>query len=356
MFALAGVVHWAGARARGMLAGSALARGVQAGRMLPARALGSSLRAQGMPAARALSTGDAAAADAAAADAAAEPTTWTPVSQRVGLITRKMGMTTVFTAEGKRVPATVLYVDTNEVAQHITPTSEEVADGKPYYGVQIAAVDTRAVTKPAMGHLLRAGIETPKRVLREFRVTPDALVPLGTRLSAAHFVPGQEVDVRAIARGKGFAGVMKRHNFSGGNASHGASLAHRTPGSIGNNQNPGRVFPGKRMPGRMGGRAHRTVQNARVLRVDVRNELVYVQGQVPGARGGVVFVSDALKGLVKNAYYTFRKGRTSTGELIDATAGPSAYLPGALEGLPFPAGTHALAQSLPDIIEMGVEK
>lgn len=277
---------------------------------------------------------------------------WTPNSLRTGLIARKKGMTTMFTPDGKRVPATVLYVDANQVSMHVRHEAASPEE-EPYIAVQVAATDARenAVSAPVRGHLEKAGLG-PKRVVREFRVSEDALVPLGTTLSAAHFVPGQDVDVRAITRGKGFAGVMKRHNFAGGNASHGASLAHRTPGSIGNNQDPGRVFPGKRMPGRMGGH-YRTVQNVRVLRIDVKNELIFVKGQVPGPDGGVVVVRDALKSLVKNAYYTYRKGQSSTGELLDPAKGPAQYLPRGLLGLPFPAGTREMAASLPDVVEVG---
>lgn len=305
--------------------------------------------AEGAAAAAAAAAGAGSSASAAAA--AAE---WTPLSRRVGLITRKKGMTTMFMPNGERVPVTVLYVDANEVSMHVH-RAPQTQDGAPYVAMQVAATDARAkaVTAPVRGHLARAGLG-PKRVLREFRVTPDAVLPVGTRLSAAHFVPGQDVDVRAITRGKGFAGVMKRHNFAGGNASHGASLAHRTPGSIGNNQDPGRVWPGKKMPGRMGGH-YRTVQNVRVLRIDTENELVFVKGQVPGPDGGVVLVSDALKSLVKNAYFLYRKGVTSRGELLDPARGPAQYLRGSLQSLPFPAGTKDLAERLPPIVEIGPE-
>ncbi|WFD00073.1 hypothetical protein MYAM1_002819 [Malassezia yamatoensis] len=280
-------------------------------------------------------------------------TQWTPLSRRVGLITRKMGMTTMFTPDGKKVPATVLYVDANRIAMHVGLREHEEDDHESYTAMQVAAVYTKRQSKAQEGHLANAGIRDPKQVLREFRVSRDALLPLGTELSAAHFVPGQDVDVRAITRGKGFQGVMKRHGFKGGNATHGASLAHRKPGSIGQNQDPGRVFPGKKMPGRMGGTAHRTVQNARVLRIDTKNELIYVKGAVPGPEGGVVYVQDALKNLVKSAYYTFRKGKTSAGELIDPANGVQQYLSNGVQDLPFPAGTKQLAAKLPEIVEVG---
>lgn len=286
-------------------------------------------------------------ASAAGDGAKSDAPVWTPTSRRVGLITRKMGMTTVFGPDGRRVPATILYVDSNQVSLHVS------AEDSRYTGVQVAACDAPRdkVTNAIKGHLERAGIEAPKRVICEFRVSPDALVPLGTQLSASHFVPGQDVDCRAITRGKGFAGVMKRHGFAGGNATHGASLAHRTPGSVGNNQDPGRVWPGKKMPGRMGGRAHRTMQNMRVLRVDVRNELLFVKGPIPGPDGGVVVVRDAIKNLIRSAYFTYRRGRNASGDLLDPAKGPAQYLPNGIVALPFPAGTRELAESLPDVVE-----
>lgn len=276
---------------------------------------------------------------------------WTPHSRRVGLLARKKGMTSMFLPHGERVPVTVLLVDANQISMHIERPAPS-PDEAPYIAMQVAATDARAhtVTAPVRGHLARAGLG-PKRAIKEFRVTRDALLPVGTHLSAAHFVPGQDVDVRAVTRGKGFAGVMKRHNFAGGNASHGASLAHRTPGSVGNNQDPGRVWPGKKMPGRMGG-THRTVQNLRVLRVDVAQELLFVQGHVPGPNGGVVEVRDALKSLVKQAYFLYRKGVTPAGELLDPAKGPAQYLPHGVVGLPFPAGTRELAATLPPIVEV----
>ena len=303
-------------------------------------------------AARAMSTLRGVRAFASAAgDGAQAKQSWTPVSRRVGLIARKMGMTTIFDAGGRRVPVTVLYVDSNEVSLHVGPKGNT---DKKYFGVQVSACDApddSKIPKAIKGHLLRAGITAPKRVIREFRVSEDAMVPLGTGLSATHFVPGQYVDCRAITRGKGFAGVMKRHGFAGGNASHGASLAHRTPGSVGNNQDPGRVWPGKKMPGRMGGQHHSTIQNLRVMRVDVRNELLFVRGNVPGPDGGIVVVRDAIKNIVRKSYFTYRRGRTSEGELLDPVKGPEQFLPAGIVALPFPAGTRELAKQLPDIVD-----
>ena len=146
-----------------------------------------------------------------------------------------------------------------------------------------------------LGHYKKSNIEKPNRKLSEFRVTPDAIVPVGTKIRAVHFVPGQLVDVCGTSKGKGFAGVMKRWNFGGGRASHGNSLAHRIPGSTGCRQDPGRVFKNKKMPGRLGGERV-TVQNLVVLKIDTQRDLLYVKGAVPGPKGGWIRVCDAVKG------------------------------------------------------------
>ncbi|KAK0521891.1 hypothetical protein OC835_006749 [Tilletia horrida] len=323
------------------------------------------------------SSAGAAGAEAAAAAAAR---TWHPTSRRVGLITRKIGMTSFFLSTGQHVPATVLQVMSNQVAALIQPklrpgtslsTSPSSNDSSPadlgagagrgiaYTALQVAAFDVeskRGISNTVRGHLLKAGITTPKRVLHEFRVTPDAVLPLGTELSAVHFVPGQYVDVRAITRGKGFQGAMKRHGFHGLRASHGVSISHRSHGSTGQHQDPGRVFPGKKMAGRMGGTAHRTVQNARVLRIDSRDELILVQGQVPGPEGGTVYVTDAKRALIGKAANAFSKGKLRSGALAQGNEDATEYLPEGVDDLPFPAGTKEMARSMPEVVELGPVK
>ena len=175
---------------------------------------------------------------------------------RTGLIARKLGTSRVFNADGTQTPVTLLQLDNLQVVAHKTKDK----DG--YDALQLGAGTRRVsrVSKPMRGHFAKAKVE-PKSTVTEFRITPDAFVDVGTELSAAHFVAGQKVDVCGITIGKGFAGAMKRHNFAGLEASHGVSISHRSHGSTGNRQDPGRVFKGKRMAGHMGqvreiGRAH----------------------------------------------------------------------------------------------------
>ncbi len=208
---------------------------------------------------------------------------------RIGLIARKLGMTRIFNEDGTATPVTVLHIDQNRVvATRITET-----DG--YTAVQIGAgvAKVKNTTKPLRGHFAKAKVE-PARKLAEFRVEEDGLIEPGTELSASHFVEGQKVDVIGTSIGKGFAGGMKRHNFGGLRASHGVSISHRSHGSTGNAQNPGRVFKGKKMAGHLG--AERvTVQNLEVVSVDVERDLVLVKGAVPGHKEGWVFIKDAVK-------------------------------------------------------------
>jgi len=208
---------------------------------------------------------------------------------RTGLLARKVGMTRIFGPDGSHVPVTVLQVEDNEVVA--TRTVE--ADG--YIAVQVGAgkAKPKNVTKPMRGHFAKAKVE-PKRVLREFRVADDAVVAPGTKLSAAHFLAGQRVDVSGTSVGKGFAGAMKRHNFSGTRATHGVSISHRAHGSTGQCQDPGKVFKGKKMAGHMGAQ-RTTTHNLEVAGVDADRGLLLVKGAVPGAKGGVVQVRDAIK-------------------------------------------------------------
>jgi large subunit ribosomal protein L3 len=210
----------------------------------------------------------------------------------IGLVGRKVGMTRIFTDEGDTLPVTVLDVSDNRITQIKTPDS----DG--YSAVQVAFGKRRAsrVVKPLAGHLAKAAVEAG-HTLKEFRAKPEELAELkvGGKLGVDLFKVGQKVDVSGVSIGKGYAGVIKRHNFSSNRASHGNSISHNRPGSTGQNQDPGRVFPGKRMAGHLGN-VRRTVQNLVVVRVDTERQLLLVRGAVPGSRGGDVVVRPAVKG------------------------------------------------------------
>ena len=208
---------------------------------------------------------------------------------RSGLIARKVGMTRVFDEEGAHVPVTVLQVEKCQVVA--VRTAEK--DGYDAVQLGVGAAKVKNVTKPMRGHFAKAKVE-PKRKLAEFRVSADALIDVGAELSAAHFVVGQFVDVTGTSIGKGFAGVMKRHNFGGLRASHGVSISHRSHGSTGHRQDPGRVFKGKKMAGHLGDERI-TTQNLKVVSTDVERGLILIVGSVPGAPGGYVLVKDAVK-------------------------------------------------------------
>ncbi len=209
----------------------------------------------------------------------------------LGLVGRKVGMTRIFTDDGASVPVTVLDVSNNRVAQIKTPEN----DG--YAAIQIAYGKRRPsrVSKPLAGHFAKAGVEAGN-VLKEFPVNADELSQLkpGDQISVSIFAVGQKVDVTGQSIGKGFQGGIKRHNFSSQRASHGNSVSHNAPGSIGMNQDPGRVFPGKRMSGHMGD-VKRTQQNLEVVRVDVERQLLLVKGAVPGSKGSDLVVRPAVK-------------------------------------------------------------
>lgn len=209
----------------------------------------------------------------------------------LGLVGRKVGMTRVFTDEGDTVPVTVVDVSNNRVTQIKTAET----DG--YAAVQVAYGKRRAsrVNMAAAGHFAKAGVEAG-HTLKEFRIKPDeaASLKVGGAIGADIFKVGQKVDVSGTTQGKGFAGVIKRHHFSSNRASHGNSLSHNKSGSIGQNQDPGRVFPGKRMAGHLGA-AHRTVQNVEIVRVDAERQLLLIRGALPGSRGGGVTVKPAVR-------------------------------------------------------------
>jgi large subunit ribosomal protein L3 len=208
---------------------------------------------------------------------------------RTGLLARKLGMTRLFRADGTHVPVTVLHLD----AVQVVGTRTVERDG--YTALQLGwgKAKPQRVSKANRGHFAKAKVE-PKAKLAEFRVAPDALLEPGATLSPAHFVVGQRVDVAATSKGKGFAGVMKRWNFGGLEASHGVSISHRSHGSTGNRQDPGRTFKNKKMAGHLGDERV-SVLNLEVAAVDPEKGLLMLRGAVPGARGAFVQVRDAVK-------------------------------------------------------------
>jgi large subunit ribosomal protein L3 len=213
------------------------------------------------------------------------------LSNRLGLLGRKVGMMRIFTDDGDAVPVTVIDVSNNRVTQVKT------VDTDGYTGVQVAFGSRKAsrVTKPEAGHLAKAGVEAGT-ILKEFRVTPEVAAEYkpGTVVPVGLFEVGQSVDVQGTSIGKGFAGTIKRHNFGSQRASHGNSRSHNVPGSISMAQDPGRVFPGKRMSGHLGD-VTVTVQNLDIVRVDAERSLLLVKGAIPGAKNGHVVVRHAIK-------------------------------------------------------------
>jgi large subunit ribosomal protein L3 len=208
---------------------------------------------------------------------------------RTGVIAQKVGMTRLFGDDGAHVPVTVLRLDGCQVVA--VRTQEK--DGYTALQLGVGKAKVKNVGKPMRGYFAKAKVE-PKRKLAEFRVDKDAVVDVGAEISAAHYVPGQFVDIAGITIGKGFAGVMKRWNFAGLEASHGVSISHRSHGSTGGRQDPGRTFKNKKMAGHMGVERV-TVQNLRVLATDADRGLIMIKGAVPGADGGYVLVRDAAK-------------------------------------------------------------
>ncbi|MBR9840865.1 MAG: 50S ribosomal protein L3 [Rhodobacteraceae bacterium] len=208
---------------------------------------------------------------------------------RSGVIAKKVGMTRLFMEDGKQIPVTVLQLDGCQVV------AQRTADKDGYTAVQLGAGSIKAknVSKPMRGHFAVAKVE-PKRKIAEFRVDAENLIRVGEEITADHYFEGQFVDVSGTTIGKGFAGAMKRHNFGGLRASHGVSISHRSHGSTGQCQDPGKVFKGKKMAGHMGA-VRVTTQNLQVVRTDSERGLVFIKGAVPGSKGGWVTVKDAVK-------------------------------------------------------------
>ena len=208
---------------------------------------------------------------------------------RSGVIAKKMGMTQIFTEAGERIPVTVLALNNCQVVAHRTQ------DKNGYTALQLGAglAKVKNVSRAERGHFSVAKVE-PKHKLAEFRVSPDNMIEVGAEITADHFIEGQLVDVTATSVGKGFAGGMKRHGFGGLRASHGVSISHRSHGSTGQCQDPGKVFKGKKMAGHMGA-TRVTTQNLKIVKTDVDRGLVMVRGAVPGSKGAWVLIRDAVK-------------------------------------------------------------
>jgi len=208
---------------------------------------------------------------------------------RTGLLAQKIGMTRIFAANGDHVPVTVLKIDNCQVISVRT----QARDGYTALQLGIGTAKVKRVSKPQRGHFAKAKVE-PKARLAEFRVSEDAVLAVGSEITAAHFLPGQYVDVVGFSIGKGFAGAMKRHNFGGLGASHGVSISHRSHGSTGQRQSPGKTFKNKKMAGQLGA-ARVTTQSLEVISVDAERGILMIKGPVPGCRGGYVLVKDAAK-------------------------------------------------------------
>lgn len=248
---------------------------------------------------------------------------------RTGVIAKKMGMTRLFQDDGRHVPVTVLALEGVQVV------AQRTADKDGYVAVQIGAGTAKAknVAKPQRGHFGKAEVE-PKAILCEFRVEEDGLVDVGAELSADHFVAGQLVDVSGRTQGKGFAGAMKRWGFGGLRATHGVSVSHRSHGSTGNRQDPGRVFKNKKMAGHMGDR-NRTQQNLEVVGTDAERGLIFVKGSVPGHKGAWLIVKDAVKVAHKDLPYPagLKQAANSNNDTAPAeTPAEEAAAPEATEG------------------------
>ncbi|MBW0559859.1 hypothetical protein O181_099574 [Austropuccinia psidii MF-1] len=264
---------------------------------------------------------------------------WYPGLRRTGALARKRGMTSFWDSEGVRIPVTVLELEDLQVVGH------KYKERDSYNAVQVGCSDrhSRRIHSAQRKWFKLANV-TPKQKVVEFKVTDErALVSIGTSISSAHFVPGQFVDVKSISKGKGFAGVMKRWGFSGGNASHGSTKHHRKAGSTGQHQDPGRVWPGKKMAGRMGNKLV-TVRNLLVARIDTHLNLIYVKGQVPGPNKTFVRITDAEKGVHRVGEQWIRKGWNVQN---------SAMLPGKIKTLPFPTiDKHSATATLPDQVTL----
>jgi len=247
---------------------------------------------------------------------------------RSGVIAQKLGMTRLFTETGEQVPVTVLKLDNCQVV------AQRTVDKNGYAAVQLGAGTRKVKNTPRAlrGHFASAAVE-PKRKVAEFRVSPENLIDVGAELTADHFVAGQFVDVTGTSIGRGFQGVIKRHHFRGGRASHGNSISHRSHGSTGQRQDPGKVFKGKKMAGHMGD-IRVTTQNLKIVKTDAGRGLIMVEGAVPGAKGGWILVRDAVKRALPDGVPmpgAFKTRGGAAGEAAAAAAESAAVAAGAAE-------------------------
>lgn len=244
---------------------------------------------------------------------------------RTGVIAKKMGMTRLFQDDGRHVPVTVLALEGNQVIS----VREMDRDG--YTAVQLGAgvAKSKNVAKPQRGHFGKAEVE-PKAVVHEFRVNADGLLDVGAEISADHYVAGQIVDIQGRTQGKGFQGGMKRWGFGGLRATHGVSVSHRSLGSTGQRQDPGKVFKNKKMAGHMGDK-YRTQQNLEIVSTDVERGLLFVKGSVPGSKGGWLFVKDSVK-VARHADAPFPAGLKATNTAAADTPAETVSAPEATDG------------------------
>jgi large subunit ribosomal protein L3 len=212
---------------------------------------------------------------------------------RTGLICKKLGMSRIFDSNGSHIPVTVLHLDNCHVISSMT----EEKNGYSAVQIGVGKIKDKKLSKSMKGHFKKNKVE-PKLKLSEFRVTPENLMDNGTEIVASHFINGQLVDATGTSIGKGFAGAMKRHNFGGLRASHGVSISHRSHGSTGQCQDPGKVFKGKKMAGHMGDKV-RTIQNIEVIKTDIDNNLIYLKGSIPGSKNSEVLIKKAVKNISK---------------------------------------------------------
>jgi large subunit ribosomal protein L3 len=245
---------------------------------------------------------------------------------RSGVVAQKMGMTRLFTEAGEHVPVTVLRLAQCQVIAHRSK------DKNGYVALQLGSGERRAgnMSKGDRGYFAKVKVE-PKRKLAEFRVSDDALIPVGAEITADHFLEGQFVDVCGISVGKGFAGGMKRWNFGGLRASHGVSVSHRSIGSTGGRQDPGKTFKNKKMPGQMGN-TRITTLNLQVAKIDIERGLIMVRGAVPGSKGGWITVRDAVKKALPKGAAKPGKFKLAESDAAPAQETPAADAPAAKEG------------------------